>query len=379
MREIPAPPANLRAIIRRGANLRGSIRRAAVLGAAVLVLLPTASPTAGAKDVDLVPVAPGVHAALQAADDRFNDSNSVVIEGANGVLVVDAQASTAYVESLIARIRTLTDKPARTLVYTHWHLDHTQNAGLYTDTFGDSIEVIGHVTLAEDIRARAIPQLRAEADELEGAIAAGKVRLGRGVARDGSLLDAAGKAKLAAQIEAANITLAEKRAPHFVAPTRTVTEQLELHDGERTIRLLHVRAHTRGDLVVFLPAEKFLVTGDVLDDLPFGGHGYPREWIAALSSLERLDFDTIVPGHGQIRHGKEHLRRVRGFFTAIVEQVDAAVREKKSLADTQAAIDWTSWRTVLAGDDARAQRNFDEFAPAAVERAWLEARAELPD
>ncbi len=342
-------------------------------------MVPIAALPAGAKDIDLVPVAPGVHAALQAADDRFNDSNSVVIEGANGVLVVDAQASTAYVQGLIARIRTLTDKPVRTLVYTHWHLDHTQSAGLYTDTFGDSLEIIGHVSLGDDIRARAIPQLRAEADELEGAILAGKVRLGRGVARDGTPLDAAGKATLAAQIEAANAKLAEKRAPRFVAPTRTVTQEIELHDGERTIRLLHFRAHTRGDLVVFLPAERVLVTGDVLDDLPFSGHGYPREWIAALSALERLDFDIILPGHGQIREGKEHLRRVRDFFTAIVEQVDAAVREKKSLADTQAAIDLTSWRTVLAGDDARAQRNFDEFAPAAVERACLEARAELPD
>ncbi len=350
-----------------------------ILSAVVGLLGPMAASPSGALDVDLVHVAPGVHAALQAPDKRFNDCNSVVIVGAADVLVVDAQASAAYVQGLIARIRALTDKPVRTLVHTHWHADHTQNAGLYTDAFGDSLEIIGHVSLGDDIRARAIPQLLGEVDELEAAIVAAKERLEHGMARDGSLLDAAGKATLAAQIEAAGVTLAEKRTPRFPEPTRTVTQELALQDGEHTIRLLHFRAHTRGDLIVFLPAEKVLVTGDVLDDLPFGGHGYPREWIAALSALERLDFDTIVPGHGQIRHGKEHLRRVRDFFTAIVEQVDAAVREGKSLADTQAAIDWTSWRTALAGNDARAQRAFDTFAPAAVERAWLEARAELPD
>ena len=87
----------------------------------------------------------------------------------------------------------------------------------------------------------------------------------------------------------------------------------------------------------------------------------------------------LVPGHGRIHHGKEHLQLVRRFFDAIVAQVAQAVAARQSLEDTQKSVDLTEFRAALVGDDELTARNYDFFVPATIERAWLEARGELPD
>ncbi len=97
-----------------------------------------------------------------------------------------------------------------------------------------------------------------------------------------------------------------------------------LGSGAEAVRVKHWRAHTWGDSIVYLPDSGVLVTGDVLDDLPFGGHGYPSSWVAALEELG-------------------------------------------------------TYRQQLAGDDPIAGRAWDNFMPPTIERAWLEARGELPD
>jgi glyoxylase-like metal-dependent hydrolase (beta-lactamase superfamily II) len=131
--------------------------------------------------------------------------------------------------------------------------------------------------------------------------------------------------------------------------------------------------------VVWIPDVGVLATGDLLDDLPFGGHGYPGSWVAALRGLEELPVEVIVPGHGAVRHGGEHLALVRAMFESIVEQVAVAVAAGTALEEAQARIDLDGFRRALVGDDAVAARAWEAFIPATVERAWLEARGELPD
>lgn len=342
----------------------------------MLFLLPA---LAQGAEPNLIEVAPGVYAALQDSRQRFNDSNSVVLISDDGVLVVDSQSNPEWVGGLIEDIHALTPQPVKILVHTHWHGDHTQNDGLYVDAFGDSIEIIGHETLGEDIRRRAIPQLQEEADALQARIIAAAERLGRGVARDGSALDAAGKADLAQQIEAARVVLAQRRHPRFMEPTRTFSKRMVLQQGKRRVVLMHFKGHTRSDVVIYLPAEKVVITGDLVDDLPYGGHGYPREWVASLAALEKLDFQILIPGHGAVHEGKEHVRLLRRYFESMVSQVSQAVEAGKSLEETHDAVDLNEFRAVLVGDDEVAARNFDFFVPATIERAWLESRGELPD
>ena len=353
------------------------LRAAAI---AVALLLPASAGRAADSGPRVEEVAPGVFAALQPEARRFNESNSLFVVGEAGVLVVDTQSSLEATRAVIAEIRQRTELPVRHLVLTHWHGDHVQGISAYREAWPE-VQVIGHETVAEDIRGRAEPQADEEIGRYEEAIAAARLRLRDRVDRQGEPLSPASQEILAGQIEDAAATVASKKAvPRpFAVPDRAYTGELVLGDGPAAVRVRHVKAHTRGDSIVYLPAAGVLVTGDVLDDLPFGGHGYPASWVAALEELDKLEIRAIVPGHGAVRRGRDHLGLVLELFRSIVAQVTTAVADDLDLEATRAAVDLSSYRDELAGDDPIAGRAWDNFIPPTVERAWLEARGELPD
>jgi len=350
--------------------------------AGVAVCLLTVARTGGAEGAspEVVEVAEGVLAVLQPAERRFDDSNTLVVTLGDALLVVDAQATLEATRSTIAAIRERSALPVRWLVLTHWHGDHVQGAAAYRQSWYE-IEVVGHASLVEDIPRRAERALEEDTEALATAIPEAEARLARGVDRQGGALGAEGKATLASQIEAARGRLAGMRSvPRPLAvPDLTFEDEQTIEHGGRTVHLLHRVGHTRGDTVVWIPDVGVLATGDLLDDLPFGGHGYPGSWLAALRGLEELPVEAIVPGHGSVRRGEEHLALVRAMFESIVEQVAVAVAAGTPLEATQTQIDLDRFRRALVGDDAVAVRAWEAFIPATVERAWLEARGELPD
>ncbi len=158
----------------------------------------------------------------------------------------------------------------------------------------------------------------------------------------------------------------------FVLPTVTFEDTLTLHRGGREIRMLHFAGHTRGDIVLYLSAEKILISGDLLDDLPYTGHGSPAALVATLKELAKLDFEWMIPGHGGVKHGKEHLNQVLALFESIVTQVQESARAGLSLEDTRKKVDVEKFGAAFVTDDVSG-RYWNGFIPAAVERAYNEA------
>ena len=357
-----------------------SLRQLLSVSALMLALAVPSASRAAERDVRVEEVAPGVFAVLQPQPRRFNESNSLFAIREDGVLVVDTQSTPAATGAVIDEIRARTELPVRHLVLTHWHGDHVQGIAAYREIWPE-VEVIGHATVAEDIRGRAEPHADEEISRYEEAIAAAKARLRDKVDRKGNTLSEDDQKVLAGQIEQAEATVADKQAvPRpFAVPDRPYEGELTLGEGDGAVLIRHARAHTRGDSIVYLPSAGVLVTGDVLDDLPFGGHGYPASWVAALEALAELEIEVIVPGHGSVRRGGDHLDLVLGMFRSIVAQVTSAVDDGLDLEATREAVELETYRRRLAGDDPIAGRAWQNFIPPTIERAWLEARGELPD
>ena len=122
-------------------------------------------------------------------------------------------------------------------------------------------------------------------------------------------------------------------------PTRTVSSMTTITDGGREIQLhLLGRAHTDGDLFIYLPREKVVMTGDALIDwMPFLNDGYPEEWVQTLDALEKLDFTHIVPGHGDVQP-KSHLVFFRGYLTDLVGGVKKAAADGATLDEIKAKL-----------------------------------------
>jgi glyoxylase-like metal-dependent hydrolase (beta-lactamase superfamily II) len=160
----------------------------------------------------------------------------------------------------------------------------------------------------------------------------------------------------------------------------TVRDSMVLLRGRRRIEVAFLgRANTRGDLVVYLPEERIVATGDVVvHPMPYGFGSYLGAWIEVLDRVRGLGATTIVPGHGSVLRDWSYLDQLRELMVAILEQARDAVRKGYDLAATRRSVSIDSLRARFTGGDSLRARVFDaNFTTPAVERAWLEARGDL--
>lgn len=226
-------------------------------------------------------------------------SNAMVLVGEFDTLVVDSHVTPAAARSLLASLSVLTDNPVRYLVNSHYHFDHAHG----NQAFPREVEIIGHSFTRAKLSGQAGNVLeestfRSFSDGVPATVAA----LERQVSEE---TDAARKAELT---ERARIQRNYMEAIGEVQPTPpniTLEEKMTLFQvvnrGSREIQLLHTgRAHTAGDVVVYLPQERIVFTGDMLlPSLSYMGDGYVNEWPASLEGLKALDIEYVLPGHGQ--------------------------------------------------------------------------------
>src|SRR5437763_7481857 len=130
------------------------------------------------------------------------------------------------------------------------------------------------------------------------------------------------RARLETELRLAEAYFAEVRALKPALPTIAFEQTMKLYRRDREIHLLHLgRAHTEGDVFVYLPKEKVVITGDaVIGWTPYMGDGYPEDWVGTLDRLAQLDFTHIIMGHGDPA-GRDWLTTFRGYVRDMVEGV----------------------------------------------------------
>ncbi len=126
--------------------------------------------------------------------------------------------------------------------------------------------------------------------------------------------------------------------PPPVSPARvTFTTELDVNLGGKEVRAIYMgRGHTDGDAVIYFPALRVLHTGDLMAGtsplIDYNGGGSLVEWPKTLDNALKLDFDTVIPGHGPITN-KAGLRTYRDNVDKMRERVSALIREGKSQED----------------------------------------------
>ncbi|MGD9905124.1 MAG: MBL fold metallo-hydrolase [Vicinamibacterales bacterium] len=284
---------------------------------------------------DIRPVAPDIYHAVGTGALAVGCNASIVVND-DDVLVVDTHMSPGGAWALREELKAITPKPVRYVINTHWHWDHAHGNQIY----GPEVEVIGHeytrqrLAAGDSTRGRSweffITPLPGRIAELEGRIA--------------KTADAGERTKLEAQLAVLRTQLEGTNAIAVRPPTVTLTDQLTLHRGGREIRLLHLgRAHTGGDVVVFLPKERVVVTGDLLAEGPsYLGDSFIPDWIQTLERLRGLDFDTTLPGHGRHFTGKAKIDHFQAYLRDFWAQAQALHTAGVSVEDAAARIDMRS-------------------------------------
>jgi glyoxylase-like metal-dependent hydrolase (beta-lactamase superfamily II) len=315
----------------------------------------------------------GVWAALQPADNRFNDCNSLIVEAREYVIIIDAQESRADVQAIIDFAKNTIRKPVRYLINTHWHGDHTQGNTLYLQAFDDGLIILGHVSQGVDIPERAATAHAERVAELDQQLPAAREQLVTGIKLDGSRFSDQELAAQTARVGRAQAWLDANRDITFTGPTLTINDVFSVDAGDALFTVYPQRGHTRGDLVVHFPKLRILAAGDLVDVMPYSGHGYPREWLTALQFIDTLDFSVVVPGHGPALKDRVLIANLSTYFESLTRQVSTLAGKGMDLEEIRAAIDLSASREVLAGKDTTAGSFFDAVQDEAIERAYAEA------
>jgi len=298
-------------------------------------VMPADAQTAGKDLFELKKVGDGVYAAIAAPRYKVN-CNAAVIMTNDGVVVVDSHSKPSAARALYNEIQSITKQPIRKIINTHFHWDHWQGNEVYANA-NPGVEVVASERTKEnltrpDAGVGGVPYIEKQLAALPGEIAKLKADIQNET-------DPAKKANLESNLQQAEEFQKELQNMKPALPTRTVATTTTLREGGREIQL-HVlgRAHTNGDLFIYLPKEKVVATGDALIDwMPFMNDGYPEDWINTLTALEKLDFTSIVPGHGDVRP-KSHLAFFRGYFIDLIAAVKKASAEGATLAEMQSKI-----------------------------------------
>jgi glyoxylase-like metal-dependent hydrolase (beta-lactamase superfamily II) len=217
------------------------------------------------------------------------DPNTGIVIGDDAVLVADTQATPAMAADVIRRIREVTDKPIRYVVLTHYHAVRVLGAS----AFGAE-----HILASQDTH-----DLIVERGEFDKASEIGRFpRLFRNV---------------------------ESVPPGLTWPTMTFTGRMTLWLGKLEVQLIQLgRGHTKGDTVVWLPQERAMLSGDLVEfgATPYAGDAYFKDWPQTLDNLMALDPAVVVPGRGAALTTPEQVARGVGETRAFISDVHANVQ-----------------------------------------------------
>jgi cyclase len=295
-----------------------------------IVLLLSAVYTSAAEDLfEIKPIADGVYAAIAKPAYKVN-CNAAIILLDDSVLVVDTHSKPSAARALIEQIKKLTDKPVRYVVNTHFHWDHYQGNQAYPSSWPGGVEIISSVATRLNIEQRGIPRVKHEITTMPQEIEKLKADLAKAS-------DPKQKEELQRNLSQAEDYFAELKSMQVALPTMTFDHSLILHRKSRTVEMFWLgNAHTNGDVFVYLPKEKILVTGDALHGwTPFMADSYPFDWIATLDNAEKLDFEQVLGGHGDVMHGKEKFELWKQYFHDLLDETGKAYAGGATLEQAQ--------------------------------------------
>jgi len=298
-------------------------------------VLPAHAQTADKELFQLIKVADGVYAAI--AETRYKlNCNAAVIMTDDGVIVVDSHSKPSAARALYKEIQAVTKKPVRKMINTHFHWDHWQGNEVYAAA-NPGLEIVATQQTREnltkpDAGRGGIPFIEQQIKTLPTEVE----KLKSDILKE---TNADTKKNLESNLQQAETYLQELKQIKPALPTRTVSTTATLREQGREIQL-HVlgRGHTDGDLYIYLPKEKVVMTGDALVDwMPFINDGYPEDWVTTLTALEKLDFTHIIPGHGEVM-SKSGLTFFRGYISDLVAAVKKAAADGATLDEMKTKI-----------------------------------------
>ena len=225
------------------------------------------------------------------------DPNTGIIVGDDAVLVADAQATPVMAQDVIRRIREITDKPIRYVLLTHYHAVRVLGASAYK---------ADHIIASQDTR---------------------------------DLIVERGEQDMKSEIERfPRLFRSVESVPGLTWPTLTFKGEMTLWLGKLEVKIMQLgRGHTKGDTVLWLPQQRVLFSGDLVEfgATPYAGDAYFQDWPHTLQAIAALKPAKLVPGRGAALTTPEQVQRglddTRNFVSELYASVKVGAASGKDL------------------------------------------------
>jgi glyoxylase-like metal-dependent hydrolase (beta-lactamase superfamily II) len=249
-------------------------------------------------------------------------------------MVIDAQATPAMADDVIARIAKVTDKPVKYVLLTHYHAARVLGASAFK----------GAEILASDATRRMIAER-------------GKEDMDSEIARFPRLFRNA------------------ETIPGLTWPTLTFPDQMSVWLGRREVRIIHMgRAHTAGDMVAIVPDAGVVFSGDIVEykSACYCGDAHFTDWLATLDHLAELQASALVPGRGPTLTTpdmvKEGIASTADFVSTLYTSIQESVSKGRSLKE---AFDFAR---LVMDPKFKGFAIYEHCLPFSVSRAYDEVR-----
>ncbi|PYQ76133.1 MAG: hypothetical protein DMG04_04775 [Acidobacteria bacterium] len=290
-------------------------------------------------------------------------SNSPVIVNDDEAMVVDSEITPAAARALVADLKAVTNKPVGYIVDSHYHYDHAFG----NQVFAPAIPVIGH----DNTRRRLLGEFGNVMEQYTylNSVQPVPARLESLKQRIAEEKDPQQKASLERQAANSRAYLEQVKETRVTPPNVTIDKKMTLFRGGREIQILYLgRGHTDTDVVVLLPKERIVCTGDLMESqISYMGDSFPEEWIATLDRLKALNFDTVMPGHGVVFKGTAKIDAFQKYLRDVINQVNASRKQGLSAEEAAKRVDVTAYSGEFpqirgVGIDAAAARRIYQLA-----------------
>ena len=274
------------------------------------------------------------------------DPNTGIVIGDDAVLVADTQATPVMAQDVIRRIREVTDKPIKYILLTHYHAVRVLGASAY-----GAQEIIASQDTYDLIVERGEQDMKSEIERFP------------------------------------RLFNAVESVPGLTWPTLTFKGEMTLWLGKLEVKIMQLgRGHTKGDTVLWLPQDKVMLSGDLVEygATPYCGDAYYQDWPATLDALAAFNPEKLVPGRGAAlktpQQVAEGIAGTRAFVSELFNQVKLGAAAGKDLNEiyklTYAALkpkfgDWVIFDHCMPFDVTRA---FDEATQYRDPRIWTAQR-----
>lgn len=192
------------------------------------------------------------------------DANSILIINNQDAVVVDTGGAPSIAKEVIAEIRKLTTKPVRYVINTHWHDDHIRGNIAYREAF-PGVDFIGHARTFEYLPGTGAVNRKKFLDGAPKNLEVMRSSMAHNQSLSGAPITDEERTSYRNDVRLAEFVLSEAAIAPTILPTITLEDTLTLHRGARTIEIKYLgRGHTSGDIVVHLPEEGILITGDLV-------------------------------------------------------------------------------------------------------------------